>query len=61
MRARPSPEAPAQTGRAADGRLRWLEQFGWRVEYQAYEADRPSKLRLSYPGLELRLAISEWK
>ncbi|MGH8686168.1 MAG: lipoprotein insertase outer membrane protein LolB [Burkholderiales bacterium] len=61
VRARPAPEAPAQVERASDGRLLALEQFGWRVEYQAYEAGRPSRLRLSYPGLDLRLAISEWK
>ena len=61
VRARPAPDAPAQAERATDGRLLSLEQFGWHVQYQAYEADRPSKLRLTYPGLELRLAISEWK
>lgn len=46
-----------------DGRLATLEQAGWRIEYLAYGADGrlPSRLRLTYPGLELRLAISEWK
>jgi len=61
VRARPAPRAPAQAERASDGRLVALQQFGWRVDYQEYESGRPSKLRLTYPGLELRLAISEWK
>lgn len=61
VRARPAPGAPARTQRAPDGRLLSLEQLGWQVEYQEYEAGRPARLRLRYPGLELRLAISEWK
>jgi outer membrane lipoprotein LolB len=61
VRARPSPDAPARTERAPDGQLALLEQQGWRVEYQAYEAGRPARMRLQYPGLELRLAISAWK
>ena len=33
---------------------------GWKVEYQEYDAERrpDPRLRLTYPGLELRLAIS---
>lgn len=61
VRAQPAPGAPAEVRRAADGRLLELAQHGWRIEYQAYEAGRPARLRLRYPGLELRLAISEWR
>jgi outer membrane lipoprotein LolB len=61
VRARPADGAPARTEFAPDGRLAALEQQGWRVEYQAYDAGKPSRLRLYYPGLELRIAISEWK
>jgi outer membrane lipoprotein LolB len=45
------------------GRLAALEQDGWTIEYLEYRDDgpRPARLRLSYPGLELRLAIAEWK
>lgn len=60
VRARPAP-GPAQTRRDADGRLAELEQSGWRIEYLDYAGNRPARLRLTYPGLELRLAISEWK
>ena len=61
VRARPATDAPAQAEYAQDGRLLSLEQHGWRVEYLAYEGARPTRLKLNYPGLELRLAIGEWK
>jgi outer membrane lipoprotein LolB len=61
VRARPAEGSPAQSSYAQDGRLAALEQQGWRVEYLEYEGGRPARLRLSYPGLELRLAISGWK
>ena len=39
-----------------------LESRGWKVEYQEYDAQRrPKRLRVTYPGVELRLAISEWR
>lgn len=62
VRGRPAP-TPPPTLRHADGkgRLLQLEQSGWRVEYLEYQGDRPSRMRLTYPGLELRLAVSEWK
>jgi outer membrane lipoprotein LolB len=52
--------APAETQRAPDGRLLELAQHGWTIEYQEYAAGRPARLRLRYPGLELRLAIQQW-
>ena len=61
VRARPAPEAPAKVDKGGDGRISAIEQSGWRIEYQAYEGERPSRLRLLYPGIDLRLAISEWK
>lgn len=62
VRARPAPApAPTLERRDAAGRLAELEQAGWRIEYLEYVGALPARLRLSYPGLELRLAISEWK
>jgi outer membrane lipoprotein LolB len=61
VRARPAADSPARTEYAPDGRLAALEQQGWRIEYQAYEGGRPARMRLSYPGLELRIAVSEWR
>ena len=46
VRGRPSPD---------------LEQRGWKVEYQEYAGELPSRLRVLYPGIELRLIISRWK
>ena len=64
VRGRPArAPAPAPTRQSADasGRLTELEQSGWRIEYQEYQDRLPARMRLSYPGLELRLAISEWR
>jgi len=64
VRGRPAPgpaSAPTQQRNDSTGRLAELEQSGWRIEYQEYQGSLPSRLKLSFPGLELRLAISEWK
>ena len=38
-----------------------LESRGWRVEYLERDAQgRPTRMRLTYQGIELRLAISQW-
>ena len=61
-RAAPGPaSAPTRERADASGRLAELVQSGWTIEYQEYAGARPSRLRLTYPGLELRLAVSEWK
>jgi outer membrane lipoprotein LolB len=61
VRAKPSPKTPARTEHGDDGRLRSLEQAGWKIDYLEYEGKLPSRMRLAYPGIELRLAISQWK
>jgi outer membrane lipoprotein LolB len=46
VRGRPSPE---------------LERRGWTVEYQEHDPQgRPTRMRVARPGVELRLAISQW-
>ncbi len=38
-----------------------LEGRGWKVEYQEYDAQRrPTRLRLTNAGAEVRLAIHQW-
>ena len=38
-----------------------LESRGWRVEYQERDPQgRPTRMRLTYQGIELRLLISQW-
>ena len=64
VRGRPaSAPAPAPTKQRNDaaGRLVELEQAGWRIEYVEYQGKLPARLNLTFPGVELRLAISEWK
>jgi outer membrane lipoprotein LolB len=60
VRARASSNSPAREERAPDGRLLRLEQGGWSIEYQEYAGQLPSRMRLAYQGIELRLAISQW-
>ena len=39
-----------------------LEARGWKVEYLERDPEgRPTRMRLVYQGIELRLAISQWK
>lgn len=61
VRARPAPDTPANAKRSADGRLVELQQDGWTIEYLEYSGELPTRMRLAYPGVDLRLAISEWK
>jgi outer membrane lipoprotein LolB len=56
----PAP-APTHERRDAAGLLAELDQSGWKIRYLEYADARPARLTLSFPGLELRLAISEWK
>ena len=62
VQGRASPGLPAREQKASDGKLHSLDQRGWHIDYLAYGDDeRPSLMRLNYQGIELRLAISQWK
>ena len=62
VRGRAVEGSQANAVRDKEGRLATLDQNGWRVEYQEFRADGlPSRMKLTYPGIELRLAIHEWK
>lgn len=62
VRGRAVEGSPSSLTRDKEGRLATLAQKGWNVEYQEYRADGlPVRMKLSYPGIELRLAIHEWK
>ena len=62
VQGRASPGVPAREHKASDGKLHSLDQRGWHIDYLAYGDDeRPSLMRLNYQGIELRLAISQWK
>ena len=61
VRGRAAPDTPATEEKAPDGRLAKLEQRGWTIEYLEYAGALPSRMKLAFPGVELRLAISQWK
>ena len=61
VQGRATPGVPAKMEKSADGKLSTLDQRGWKVQYLQYDGDRPSLMRLNYQGIDLRLAISEWK
>ena len=49
-----------------DGRVALLRQDGWTIVYHAYTqaaaADwRPTRMTLSYPDVELRIAVDNWR
>ncbi len=60
------PGAPFTVETGDDGRTAVLRQDGWMIEYLAYvqtadAAWRPSRLMLTYPDVELRIAIDHWQ
>jgi len=60
VRGKPAPgESAAEKG--ADGRVAKLSQSGWTIEYLEYAGELPSRMKLNYPGIEIRLAIGEWR
>jgi outer membrane lipoprotein LolB len=61
VRAQPIPERPANVSRDDQQRVREVRQDGWLVEYLEYEGDRPSRMKLSRPGLEIVLLIQSWQ
>jgi protein subunit release factor A len=41
---------------------RYCEKRGWKVEIQERdEQRRPTRLRFTYQGIDLRLAVTQWR
>jgi outer membrane lipoprotein LolB len=59
VQGRPAPGDAAQLRREGD-RVVAFVQDEWRIEYQAFEGARPSRLRLTRPNLEIRLIVDQW-
>jgi len=62
----PRPGAPFSGERGEGDRPAVLRQEGWTIIYLAYAKDeaaveRPSRMTLSYPEIELRLAVDGWR
>jgi len=60
VRGRPAP-GPSENALDKDDRLARLLQSGWAIDYLEYAGTLPSRMKLVYPGIEIRLAIGEWK
>jgi outer membrane lipoprotein LolB len=75
VRGRPAPDLPARVERDAQGRVAWIEQQGWRIDYQQYRdamadtvqglsvapaAALPLRLQLQRGDLQIRLLIEQW-
>ena len=61
LRGRAAPgmaEVPKVDG---DGRLLELRQSDWLIEYQEYLENRPVRIRLTRPNLEIRLIVDAWQ
>ncbi|VAW86386.1 hypothetical protein MNBD_GAMMA17-1300 [hydrothermal vent metagenome] len=47
------------------GRLQWLEQAGWRIEYQRYRSagtlEVPKKMVITRSDLRVRFVIDRWQ
>ena len=61
VRGRPSDPQTARIEYDKEGRVHTLQERGWAIEYLEYEDKLPKRMRLTYPNIELRLAISQWK
>lgn len=65
VQGRPSAGRPAQLRRDDGGRVTAIEQDAWRIEYPAWEGNRPTRINLRHGGdggkgaLEIRLVIDE--
>jgi outer membrane lipoprotein LolB len=62
----PRAGAPFSGEAGEDGRAALLRQDGWTIVYLAYAPDenavqRPTRMTLSYPDVELRLAVDSWQ
>jgi outer membrane lipoprotein LolB len=62
----PHPGSAFSTETGDDGRVALLRQDGWTIVYHAYTQAaapdwRPARMTLSYPDVELRIAVDRWQ
>ena len=59
VQGRASPDRPAEvSGQPGDGLD--IRQDGWRVAYEEFREGKPSRMRLSREGVEIRLVVDQW-
>jgi outer membrane lipoprotein LolB len=61
VRGLPREGRPAEVTRDASQRVSEMRQDDWRIEYEEYSGDRPARMRLTRPDLEIRLIIESWQ
>jgi outer membrane lipoprotein LolB len=62
MRGIPRPGMPHQQEEDAHGRVSLLRQNGWEIVYGYAAGDsRPARVRLTYPEVDVRLALDDWR
>jgi outer membrane lipoprotein LolB len=59
VQGRPAPGGVARVRREGE-RVVAFVQDDWNIEYQAFDGERPSRLRLTRPDLEIRLIVDQW-
>ena len=57
MRGRPRAGSSADVQPGEGGRPFSIRQDGWNVEYEEYTANRPARMRLTHPNVEIRLVV----
>lgn len=59
VQGRASPGRPAEvSGQPGEGLD--IRQDGWRVAYEEFREGKPSRMRLSREGIEIRLVVDQW-
>jgi outer membrane lipoprotein LolB len=59
VQGRASPDRPAEvTGGPGEGLN--IRQDGWKVAYEEFQDGKPSRLRLTREGIEIRLVVDQW-
>jgi outer membrane lipoprotein LolB len=63
IRGAPRPGAPFTLEADAEGRASVLRQDGWEViyDYRDAAAQMPQRLRITYPGFEIRIVVDTWR
>lgn len=59
VQGRPSPDRPSEVTGSPGERLD-IRQDGWRVAYEEFREGKPSRLRLSRDGIEIRVVVDQW-
>lgn len=60
IRGAPLPAQPFTLERDAAGRILVLRQQGWEIVYDYGDDARPTRLHMTFPDTQIRLAVDDW-